>query len=123
MKGQRLLVRPIVPTDLPALRTLDPGIENAMAPSASGYLGKLVGETVAYALTSQPVAEELEIRAIFVTERLRKKRVGTGMLQEIERLTNMTLTISPQCHAPEFFKAAGFVSRNGTLRRESRENP
>jgi len=107
------------PKDWPGIVALDSGIDTARdGNEPDGFVGKIAGDLVAFALTREK-GPELTIERIFVSEPLRRKRAGRILLQEIERLAagdgRIHLSIESSCHAPDFFSAAGFMQIAATL--------
>ncbi|HXI11438.1 MAG TPA: GNAT family N-acetyltransferase [Thermoanaerobaculia bacterium] len=112
MKGQKLFVRRILVSDWSEIRHLDSGIDTARAEGElAGFLGKLAGDVVAFALTRE-AETQLTIQKIFVSQPLRRKRAGTIFMREIERLAAVEglteLAVANDCYAAGFFTSTGF---------------
>jgi N-acetylglutamate synthase-like GNAT family acetyltransferase len=111
MKGQRLFVRPIEAADHDAIAAFLHEQEGAEAVPACGLLGKLVGDVVAVvALELTPDA--LRVDDIVVAGTLRRKRIGRGMLREVEQLAvkmeRSAVLVDDARGAQEFFRRVGF---------------
>ena len=117
MKGQKLFVRPVEAADADALRAF--AANHGGSPQVrSGLVGKLVGDLAAV------LAMELEPNAIrvvdlVVAERLRRKRVGRVMLNELASLTaklEREWIVAHVAHRA-FLEHVGFVEDGGVMRR------
>ena len=120
MRGLRLFIRPIEPSDQPALTAflarnrVDASISGpAPAPPAWGLLGKLLGDVVA--VVALDVTEDaVRIDDILVAGELRRKWIGRVMLREVEqlaaRLDRHRVVVDNAGDAREFFRRVGFES-------------
>jgi len=120
MRGLRLFIRPIDPSDHPALaafvarnREGRPNPTPTPALPAWGLLGKLLGDVVA--IVALEVTEDaVRIDDILVAEDLRRKWIGRGMLREVEqlatRLDRHRIIVENAGDAREFFRRVGFQS-------------
>ena len=120
MRGLRLFIRPIDPSDQPALtafvaRNRDGQPSPTLTPPlpAWGLLGKLLGDVVA--IVALEVTEDaVRIDDILVAAELRRKWIGRGMLREVEqlatRLDRHRIVVENAGDAREFFRRVGFQS-------------
>lgn len=120
MRGLRLFIRPIEPSDQPALTAflarnrVDASISGtAPLPPAWGLLGKLLGDVVA--VVALDVTEDaVRIDDILVAGELRRKWIGRVMLREVEqlaaRLDRHRVVVDNAGDAREFFRRVGFES-------------
>lgn len=119
VRGQFLFVRPIDSADFPDLRRLTAAAK--LEPGSTGLLGKLLGETVSFALVALVQPGTLRIDELFVAPELRRKRIGRVMMTEVERLARSmechTLLVSQHCAAREFFVRLGFAEDQAVLRK------
>ena len=115
MKGQKLFVRQLSPADHDAIERLDPG----HPPIDGGFLGKLLGEPVAYALTTPRGKGRLSIDWLFVVGPLRRKRAGMSLVHEIGVIALLegrsALVVRKECEAAAFFKRLSFVEVEDVL--------
>ena len=113
MRGLRLFVHPIDPTDQPAVAAFL-GRESHGAPApACGLLGKLLGDIVA--VVSLDITEDaVVVDDMIVAKELRKKWIGRVMIREAEllagRLDRRRLVVENAGDAHEFFRRVGFQS-------------
>ena len=126
MRGQRLFIRPIDPSDRDAVHAFlqryssDTPLPDA-APAAvpdTGLLGKLVGDLAAVlAVTILP--SSLRIDAIVVRDDLRRKQIGRYMVDEAGRLAvkmdRDVLMAADGGGAEDFLRRVGF-ERDGERR-------
>lgn len=107
MKGLRLYVRPIEAADRAALQQL----LGTATPPAWGLLGKLLGDLVAV-VALEITGDALRLNDIFVTQELRKKRIGRAMMREVEQLAakleQRRIVVDDARGAQEFFRRVGF---------------
>lgn len=119
VRGQFLFVRPIDSTDFPDLKRLAPDAK--LEPATTGLVGKLVGQTVSFALFALVQPGTLRIEELFVAPELRRKRIGRVMMAELEQLARTmechTLLVSHRCGAREFFLRLGFAEDQAVLRK------
>lgn len=119
VRGQFLFVRPIESGDFPELRRL--AVNARLEPGATGLVGKLVGQTVSFALFVLVRPGTLRIDELFVAPELRRKRIGRVMMAELEQLARSmdchTLLVSEHCAAREFFLRLGFAEDQAVLRK------
>jgi GNAT superfamily N-acetyltransferase len=115
VRGQRLFIRPIDAQDHDAIHDFlaRHGHENPVAP-LSGAVGKLVGDLVAVAATTE-TDDTLRLDDLFVAPELRRKRIGRVMIEElvnIARTLRRTYLIAEQPRdAAEFLRKVGFVQQ------------
>lgn len=113
MRGLRLFVRPIEPSDATEVRaflerqSLDPSTP------AWGLLGKLLGEIVAI-VSLDLNGDAVRIDDVIVARDLRRKRIGKAMMREVEQLAakmdRKQVIVEDARDAHEFFRRVGFVS-------------
>ena len=113
MRGLRLFVRPIEPSDATEVRaflerqSLDPSTP------AWGLLGKLLGEIVAI-VSLDLSGDAVRVDDVVVARDLRKKRIGKAMMREVEQLAvkmdRNRIIVDDARDAREFFRRVGFVS-------------
>lgn len=111
MRGLRLFIRPIEPTDQPALTAfLEKESLDSPIP-ACGLLGKLLGEIVSI-VAFDVTPEALRIEDMVVARELRRKWVGRAMLRELEQLAvkleRPRVVVEDARGAQEFFRRVGF---------------
>jgi GNAT superfamily N-acetyltransferase len=113
LRGLRLFVRPVEPSDRDALAAF---YEKEGAPAAipaCGLLGKLLGEIVA-TVAFEVTADALRIDDLFVARELRRKWIGRVMLRELEQLAlkleRPILVVDDDRGVAEFFRRVGFVN-------------
>jgi GNAT superfamily N-acetyltransferase len=113
LRGLRLFVRPIEPTDRDALTAFYVKEGQPATIPACGLLGKLLGEIVA-TVSFEVTAEAIRIEDLFVTRELRRKWIGRVMLRELEglalKLERPILVVEDDRGVAEFFRRVGFVS-------------
>jgi GNAT superfamily N-acetyltransferase len=107
MRGLRLFVRPIEPTDGPAIaRFLGDHV-------GLGLLGKLLGDIVAV-VALEITEDALRVDRILVAPELRRKWIGKAMMREVEQLAakfdRRRIIVDDACGAQEFFRRVGFQS-------------
>lgn len=90
---------------------------------ACGLLGKLVGELVA--VVAMEITENaVRIDDIVVAKELRRKRIGRGMLHELDALAakmeRRRLVVEGAGGASEFFRRVGFADEGEILTRRVR---
>lgn len=85
MRGQRLFIRPIDPSDHGAVGAFLQRYSADTPPPPTGLLGKLVGDLAAV-LGATILPSSLRIDAIVVRDDLRRKQIGRYMVDEAERL-------------------------------------
>jgi GNAT superfamily N-acetyltransferase len=114
VRGQRLFIRPIDARDHDAIHDFlaSHGQENR-AP-ASGAIGKLVGDLVAVAATTE-ADDALRLDDLFVAPELRRKRIGRVMIDELvniaRTLRRTRLVVEQPRDAAEFLRKVGFVQQ------------
>jgi GNAT superfamily N-acetyltransferase len=111
LRGLRLFIRPIEPTDQSALAEfLQKESLDARIP-ACGLLGKLLGEIVSI-VAFDVTPEALRIEDMVVARELRRKWVGRAMLRELEQLAvkleRPRVVVEDARGAQEFFRRVGF---------------
>lgn len=113
MRGLRLFVRPLEPSDRDELLAFFDKEQHPAAIPACGLLGKLLGEVVA-TLAFEVTADAIRIDDLLVTRDLRRKWIGRVMLRELEQLAlkleRPILVVEDDRGAAEFFRRVGFVS-------------
>jgi len=112
MRGLRLFVRPIDPSDSEAVGTfLRDEQHQPTARPVVGLLGKLLGDIVAV-VTIDLTADALRVDDIYVARDLRKKRIGRVMMREVEQLAakmdRTRVVVEDARGAQEFFRRVGF---------------
>src|SRR6266542_1061133 len=116
MRGQKLFVRPIEASDHDAIRAFLASHSAASAVPTCGLIGKLLGEVVAV-LSMEITGDAVRVDDLVVAKELRRKRIGRGMLAELDALAakmERDWIIARDDH--EFLRRVGF-SGNGVLRR------
>ena len=120
MRGQRVFIRPIDPSDHDLVQAF---LErNGCAPEVPpcGLLGKLVGELVAV-LAMDITDDGLRVNDIVVARELRKKRIGRVMLDEVEQLAakigRTSIVVEHAGEAREFFRRTGFAGEGERMTR------
>ena len=115
MRGLRLFVRPIEPSDRDALQAFFAQHAPAVPPPACGLLGKLLGDVVAVVgidIGANIGSDALRIDRILVAHELRRKWIGRVMLRELEQLAakmdRWTIVVDDAGDAREFFRRVGF---------------
>lgn len=113
MRGLRLFVRPIEPSDQEALDIFLQRQQVAAGPPAWGLLGKLLGDVVAV-VALELEDDSLHVREIVVERELRKKWIGRVMMREVEELARKMdrnrVVVTDVRDAQEFFRRVGFQS-------------
>jgi N-acetylglutamate synthase-like GNAT family acetyltransferase len=109
MRGQKLFVRPIDAADYDAIRAFlaqhAPSHEHV--PSC-GLLGKLLGDIVAV-LSMEITPDAVRVDGLVVAKELRRKRIGRGMLAELDALAakmDREWLVAREDHA--FLRRVGF---------------
>jgi GNAT superfamily N-acetyltransferase len=109
MRGQKLFVRPIESSDHDAIRAFLAAHAPSHAPvPACGLVGKLLGDIVAV-LSMEITRDAVRVDDLVVAKELRRKRIGRGMLAELDALAakiDKDWLIAPEDH--EFFRRVGF---------------
>src|ERR1051325_3800298 len=119
MRGQKLFVRAIEAADHDAVRAFLAAQASGGAVPSCGLLGKLLGEIVAV-LSMEITPDAVRVDDLVVAKDLRRKRIGRGMLAELDALAakiDRDWLITRDDH--EFFCRVGFGG-NGVLRRRVR---
>lgn len=127
MKGQKLLVRRATDSDEAGIGEFfhEEGLSRP-ATIEIEFIGKIVGDIVAFAGVSRAGKHTLTLESLRVSFRMRRKRVGRGMMKEIERWAHddgfRRIVLGIESEAQEFFERVGFERVNGALvRRVGRE--
>ena len=124
MKGQKLFVRRVVEKDEEALiRFYEREDVDARPQCSSGFLGKLVGDTIAH-VSTRDEDDTMLIESIFVAARMRRKQVGRVIISEIEEASCgegfRRLIVSQSCSAEGFFERIGFQKKVGRWEKDVR---
>ncbi|HEX2061114.1 MAG TPA: GNAT family N-acetyltransferase [Thermoanaerobaculia bacterium] len=113
MRGLRLFVRPIEPSDHTDVCAFLERQAVDGQPPAWGLLGKLLGEIVAVVALDLS-GDAVRIEEVIVSRELRKKRIGRAMLREVEQLAakmdRKCIVVEDARDAHEFFRRVGFHS-------------
>jgi ribosomal protein S18 acetylase RimI-like enzyme len=115
LRGLRLFVRPIEPSDDADVRSF---VEKNGSPStvhlpsdAFGLIGKLLGDIVAV-VSMDLDGDEIRISEIVVARELRRKRIGKAMMREAEQLASKMnrrkLIVDDPQGAQDFLRRVGF---------------
>lgn len=111
MRGQRLFIRPIDPSDRDSVRAFLQRYSTDTPPPETGLLARLVGDLVAV-LGATILPSSLRIDAIVVRDDLRKKQIGRYVIGEAEQLASKLergmLMVEDAKGADEFFRRIGF---------------
>lgn len=118
MRGQKLFVRPIDAADHDAIRAfLALHAPSQQHVPSCGLIGKLLGDIVAV-LSMELTADAVRVDGLVVAKELRRKRIGRGMLAELDALAakmERQWLVAPGEH--EFLRRVGF-SGDGEMRRK-----
>jgi GNAT superfamily N-acetyltransferase len=121
MRGQKLYIRPIEAGDRDAIRAFLAAHAPSHEPVPScGLLGKLLGDIVAV-LSMEITPDAVRVDGLVVAKDLRRKRIGRGMLAELDALAakmEREWLIAREEH--EFFRRVGFSGEGEMRRRVSR---
>jgi N-acetylglutamate synthase-like GNAT family acetyltransferase len=121
MRGQKLFVRPIEAADHDAIRAFLASQAASHAPVPScGLIGKLLGDIVAV-LSMEITRDAVRVDDLVVAKDLRRKRIGRGMLAELDALAakiDREWLIARDDH--EFLRRVGFSGKGVVRRRVSR---
>jgi GNAT superfamily N-acetyltransferase len=125
VRGQRLFIRPIDPSDRDAVLAFLQRYSSDTPPPDTGLLGKLVGDLAAVlAVTILP--SSLRIDAIVVRDDLQRKQIGRYMVEEAGRLAvkvdRNVLEVAGGRGAEEFLRRVGF-ERDGEQQQWMRRVP
>ena len=117
MRGQKLFVRPIEAADHDAIRLFLASHAPSHAPVPTcGLVGRLLGDIVAV-LSMEITGDAVRVDGLVVAKDLRRKRIGRGMLAELDAIAakmERQWLIARDDH--EFLRRVGF-SGNDVLRR------
>jgi GNAT superfamily N-acetyltransferase len=123
VRGQRLFIRPLDPQDLDAVRDFLARHGHVAGTPASGAIGKLVGELVAVAMTSD-AGDAIRLDDLFVAPELRKKRIARFMVDELVNiagtLNRERLIVEEPGDAAKFLEKVGFVQQGSQWERRTR---
>ena len=120
MRGLKLYIRPIEPADGEAIRAFLARHSSASAVPACGLIGKLLGDIVAV-LSMEITRDALRVDNLVVAEELRRKRIGRGMLAELDALAaKMEREWIVAKGESEFLRRVGFSGEGMMRRRVSR---
>src|SRR5215212_865023 len=116
MRGQRLFIRPIEPSDRDLVCAfLQKHSRRAELP-AYGLLAKLVGELVAV-IAIEITPDAVRIVDLVVASELRRKRIGRAMVAEVAllaaKMDRVRIVVADAAGADEFLKRVGFRSEEG----------
>jgi GNAT superfamily N-acetyltransferase len=122
LRGQKLFVRPIEPSDHAMVNeflTRELGVTSPM-PVDGGLLGKVVGQLVVV-LGATVLPEAVRIDSLVVTGELRRKRIGGFMIDQLDalaaRLDREWLTAARDEQAAAFLTRMGFEDRGDEMGR------
>ena len=120
MRGQKLFVRPIDAADHEAIRAFlaDHASQHAPVPSC-GLLGKLLGDIVAV-LSMEITGDAVRVDDLVVAKDLRRKRIGRGMLAELDALAAKMEREWLVAGDSAFLRHVGFTGEGVLRRRVSR---
>lgn len=111
MRGQRLFIRPIDPSDRDSVRAFLQRYSADTPAPETGLLAKLVGDLAAV-LGATILPSSLRIDAIVVRDDLRRKQVGRYLVGEAEKLAAKLecdrLMVEDGRGADDFFLRIGF---------------
>lgn len=121
MKGQKLHIRPLVEGDEADLRQLaGDAAADLFRRTRRGLAGRLVGDLVAFAVTSVE-DDRLILHELFVRPDLRRKRIGTLIVGAVVESGGPGRIVAPlDAHAAAFLRHSGFEERDGFLERTLR---
>jgi N-acetylglutamate synthase-like GNAT family acetyltransferase len=108
MRGQKLFVRPIEAADHDAIGAFLAAHASPAPVPACGLVGKLLGDIVAV-LAMEITSDAVRVDGLVVAKDLRRKRIGRGMLAELDALAakiDKEWLIAAEDH--EFFRRVGF---------------
>lgn len=118
MKGQTLFIRPIGTEDQAAVSDFLHRHGGGSADTSEGMLAKLVGDLAAV-LTFHAGEQALAIHLLIVREDLRRKRIGSLMLAELERVAaeegKSFLSVRSDTGAHPFLEKAGFAREGDSM--------
>jgi N-acetylglutamate synthase-like GNAT family acetyltransferase len=119
MRGQKLFIRPIEASDHDAIRRFLASQSSAPVVPPCGLIGKLVGDVVAV-LSMEITHDAVRVDNLIVAKELRRKRIGRGMLAELDALAaKMEREWITASREHEFLRRVGF-SGEGVMRRRVR---
>lgn len=118
MRGLRLFIRPIEPSDAAAITDFLAASSPGTATPACGLLAKLLGRIVAVA-GFDLAPDALRLESLVVDEQLRRRRIGRTMVGEVadfaikmdRRKIFVLKDASSQSGADDFLQRVGFVSQ------------
>jgi ribosomal protein S18 acetylase RimI-like enzyme len=124
VRGQRLFIRPIDPSDRDSVRAFLQRYSADTPPPETGLLARLVGDLVAV-LGATILPSSLRIDAIVVRDDLRRKQIGRYVVDEAEKLAlkldRDLLIVEDAGGADDFFRRLGFQREgNGPFMRRAR---
>jgi ribosomal protein S18 acetylase RimI-like enzyme len=123
VRGQKLFVRPLEPTDRDEVGAFLLLHSPASPVPSDGLLGKLVGNLAAV-LSMEIAGADVRICDLVVAPELRRKRVGRVMVDELDALAakmeRSWLVVDPGDDAREFFRRVGFAEDGSRMRRRVR---
>ncbi len=116
MRGQRLFIRPIEPSDRDLVCKFLQGYSRHSDLPAYGLLAKLVGELVAV-IAIEITPDAVRIDDLVVAPELRRKRIGRAMIAEVAllaaKMDRARLVVADTAGADEFFRRVGFDHEGG----------
>lgn len=120
MRGLKLWIRPGTPEDREALGEFyRQESEKEPDHEAVSLVGKLLGRIVAHA-TARPEENSLRISALYVARELRRKRIGSAVTIELQKIaadSGAECLLVPAGIAVKFFESLGFIEHDGMLRK------
>jgi len=112
MKGQTLFIRPIEANDGEAIGAFLARNSTSRPVPSCGLLGKVVGELVAV-LSMEIVDDGVRIDDLVVDKELRRKRIGSFMIREVETIARKMdrewIIAEQREDASEFLRRVGFT--------------
>jgi GNAT superfamily N-acetyltransferase len=122
LRGQKLFVRPIEPSDQSVIDEFMTQMMGAppAAPISAGLLGKVVGELVVV-LGISVLPDSVRIELLVVTAELRRKRIGGFMIDQLDAmaagLDRLWLTAARDERSAAFLRRIGFEDQGDEMRR------
>jgi GNAT superfamily N-acetyltransferase len=111
VRGLRLFIREIDGNDHESVRDFLANHGATAAPPASGAVGKLLGDIVVIATTTED-GDTLRLDDLFVAPELRRKRIGRVMVDELVNIARTKqrsrVIVEQPGDAAEFLRKVGF---------------